>query len=143
MLVTIGAYVAFTFRITEWRVAIRKEMNDQDQDAHQKAVDSLLNYETVKYFSAEGRESARYDRAMAAYQQAALRTASSLALLNSGQAVILAVSMIAVMLMTAQAVTTGEMTVGSFVMVNRVYDPDHGAVELSGNGLPRDPPIPG
>ena len=118
MLVTIAAYIAFTFRITEWRVQIRKEMNDQDQDAHQKAVDSLLNYETVKYFSAEDREAARYDRSMAAYQDAAIRTASSLALLNSGQALILAAAMIAVMLMTAQGVVAGEMTVGSLVMVN-------------------------
>lgn len=118
MIGTIAAYIAFTFRITEWRVRIRKEMNDQDQDAHQKAVDSLLNYETVKYFSAETREADRYDRSMAAYQSAAIKTASSLAFLNAGQALILAASMIAVMLMTAQAVVAGEMTVGSFVMVN-------------------------
>ena len=118
MLVTIAAYIAFTFRITEWRVAIRKEMNDQDQDAHQKAVDSLLNYETVKYFSAEDREATRYDRSMAAYQNAALRTSSSLALLNSGQALILAAAMITVMLMTAYEVVAGTLTVGSFVMVN-------------------------
>ena len=118
MLVTIAAYIAFTFRITEWRVQIRKEMNDQDQDAHQKAVDSLLNYETVKYFSAEDREAARYDQSMAAYQDAAIRTSSSLALLNSGQALILAAAMIAVMLMTAYGVAAGDMTVGSFVMVN-------------------------
>lgn len=118
MIGTIAAYIAFTFRITEWRVKIRKEMNDQDQDAHQKAVDSLLNYETVKYFSAETREADRYDRSMAAYQSAAIKTASSLAFLNAGQALILAASMIAVMLMTAQAVVAGEMTVGSFVMVN-------------------------
>ena len=118
LFVTITAYVAFTFRITEWRVKIRMEMNEQDQDAHQKAVDSLLNYETVKYFSAEGREATRYDTAMAAYQNAALRTQSSLALLNSGQAVILAASMIAVMLMTAHEIAAGNMTVGDFVMVN-------------------------
>ena len=118
MIATIGAYIAFTFRVTEWRVKIRKEMNDQDQDAHQKAVDSLLNYETVKYFSAEKREADRYDVSMAAYQKAALKTASSLAFLNAGQACILAASMIAVMLMTANAVVAGEMTVGSFVMVN-------------------------
>ncbi|MEM7210325.1 MAG: ABC transporter ATP-binding protein/permease [Pseudomonadota bacterium] len=118
MIATIAAYIAFTFRVTEWRVKIRKEMNDQDQDAHQKAVDSLLNYETVKYFSAEIREAERYDTSMAAYQKAALKTASSLAFLNAGQACLLALSMIAVMLMTAQGVVSGEMTVGSFVMVN-------------------------
>ena len=118
LVATVAAYVVFTFRITEWRVKIRMEMNEQDQDAHQKAVDSLLNYETVKYFSAEGREATRYDTAMAAYQSAALRTSSSLAILNIGQALILAASMITVMLMTAYAVSAGEMTVGSFVMVN-------------------------
>jgi len=118
MLGTIISYVVFTFRVAEWRVAIRKEMNDQDQEAHQKAVDSLLNYETVKYFSAEAREVERYDRSMAAYQKAALRIASSLVFLNSGQAIILGASMITVMLMTAFAVVDGSMSVGSFVMVN-------------------------
>ena len=118
LILTVISYVAFTFMITEWRVKIRKIMNDQDQDAHQKAVDSLLNYETVKYFSAENREASRYDVSMAAYQDAAIRTASSLALLNGGQAVILAVAMVTVMLMTAQGVVDGTMTVGQFVMVN-------------------------
>ncbi len=118
LIATIALYVAFTFKITEWRVKIRMEMNAQDQDAHQKAVDSLLNYETVKYFSAEGREARRYDSAMAAYQAAAIRTASSLALLNTGQAFILAASMITVMLMTASAISDGSMSLGSFVMVN-------------------------
>ncbi len=118
MLGTIAAYIAFTFRVTEWRVAIRKEMNDQDQDAHQKAVDSLLNYETVKYFSAEERESSRYDSSMAAYQSAALKTSYSLSFLNAGQALILSVGMISLMLMTASEVAAGDMTVGSFVMVN-------------------------
>ena len=118
MLATIVAYVWFTFRITEWRVKIRMEMNNQDQDAHQKAVDSLLNYETVKYFSAEQREAERYDRSMAAYQAAALRTSSSLVLLNSGQAFILATAMVTVMAMTAVEVVAGTLTVGSFVMVN-------------------------
>ncbi|MEM7505469.1 MAG: ABC transporter ATP-binding protein/permease [Pseudomonadota bacterium] len=118
LVVTIVAYVIFTFRITEWRVKIRIEMNKEDQDAHQKAVDSLLNYETVKYFDADGRESDRYDRAMALYQSAAIRTQSSLALLNSGQAVIIAVAMVAVMVMTALEVAAGTLTVGSFVMVN-------------------------
>ena len=118
LLATVAAYVAFTFKITEWRVSIRKEMNDQDQDAFQKAVDSLLNYETVKYFSAEERETARYDRAMAAYQHAAVRTQTSLGLLNGGQALILTVATVAVMAMAAREVMAGSMTVGSFVMVN-------------------------
>ena len=113
-----AVYIAFTFKVTEWRVKIRIEMNEQDQDAHQKAVDSLLNYETVKYFSAEERETERYDRAMAGYQRAALRTAASLGFLNAGQALILAVGMVAAMVMTAREVAAGSMTVGDFVMVN-------------------------
>jgi ATP-binding cassette subfamily B protein len=115
---TFVAYTAFTFRITEWRVSIRREMNEQDQDAFQKAVDSLLNYETVKYFSAEERETARYDKAMAAYQDAAVRTQSSLAILNAGQALILTAATVAVMAMAAREVMSGAMSVGSFVMVN-------------------------
>ena len=120
LLVTIVAYVAFTFSVTEWRVKIRVLMNSQDQDAHQKAVDSLLNYETVKYFGAEGREAARYDGAMRGYQDAAVKTAVSLGLLNAGQALIIVVGLVAVMSMTALEVQAGTMTVGSFVMVNAI-----------------------
>jgi ATP-binding cassette subfamily B protein len=118
LLVTIAAYVAFTFSVTEWRVKIRILMNQQDQDAHQKAVDSLLNYETVKYFGAEGREAARYDGAMRGYQEMAVKTAVSLGLLNAGQALIIVSGLVAVMAMTALEVQAGTMTVGSFVMVN-------------------------
>ncbi|NCX86614.1 MAG: ABC transporter ATP-binding protein/permease [Rhodobacteraceae bacterium] len=87
ILVMIAAYVWFTFKVTEWRVKIRKFMNDQDTDANQKAIDSLLNYETVKYFSAEEREANRYDGAIRLYEKAALKTAYSLAFLNFGQSV--------------------------------------------------------
>ena len=118
LLVTIAAYVAFTFSVTEWRVKIRIRMNREDQDAHQKAVDSLLNYETVKYFGAEGREAARYDAAMRGYQDAAIKTAVSLGLLNAGQAVIIVSGLVAVMAMMALEVQAGTMTVGSFVMIN-------------------------
>ncbi len=118
LLVTIATYVGFTFSVTEWRVKIRIQMNREDQDAHQKAVDSLLNYETVKYFSAEAREAARYDGAMRRYQKAAVKTAMSLGLLNAGQALIIASGLVAVMTMTALEVQDGAMTVGSFVMVN-------------------------
>ncbi|MGR3717267.1 MAG: ABCB family ABC transporter ATP-binding protein/permease [Thermohalobaculum sp.] len=118
LLITIVAYVAFTFRVTEWRVKIRIRMNREDQDAHQKAVDSLLNYETVKYFGAEGREAARYDAAMRGYQDAAIKTAVSLGLLNAGQAVIIVSGLVAVMAMMALEVQAGTMTVGSFVMIN-------------------------
>ncbi|PKP67537.1 MAG: metal ABC transporter permease, partial [Alphaproteobacteria bacterium HGW-Alphaproteobacteria-8] len=89
IVVTIGLYVWFTFAVTEWRVKIREKMNAEDTDANQKAVDSLLNFETVKYFGAERREAARYDGAMAGYEAAAVKTAVSLTLLNAGQALII------------------------------------------------------
>lgn len=115
---TIAAYVMFTIKVTEWRVKIRKEMNDQDNDANQKAVDSLLNYETVKYFNADAREIARYDTAMAAYEKAAVKTEYSLAFLNFGQSVFITSGLISVMVMAAIGVQNGTMTVGDFVMVN-------------------------
>ncbi|MCW1917973.1 ABC transporter ATP-binding protein/permease [Rhodobacter sp. KR11] len=118
VLATIGLYVFYTFKVTEWRVKIRKAMNDQDTDANQKAVDSLLNYETVKYFSAEAREAARYDRAMGLYEQAAVKTGQSLSMLNIGQNVIITTGLIAVMVMSAMGVQQGRFTVGDFVMVN-------------------------
>ncbi|GAB4308447.1 MAG: ABC transporter ATP-binding protein/permease [Roseovarius sp.] len=114
----IAAYVAFTFRITEWRVKLRKRMNDQDSDANQKVIDSLLNFETVKYFGAEEREARRYDRAMAGYEEAAVSTANSLALLNFGQAVLITGGLVAVMVMAAMGVQAGTLTTGDFVMVN-------------------------
>jgi len=114
----IAAYVAFTFKVTEWRVKLRKKMNDQDTDANQKAIDSLLNYETVKYFGAEGREAARYDAAMEGYVAAALQTSYSLAFLNFGQSVLITGGLVAVMVMAALGVQSGTLTVGDFVMVN-------------------------
>ncbi|MFP3383196.1 ABCB family ABC transporter ATP-binding protein/permease [Tritonibacter sp. SIMBA_163] len=116
--VTVGLYVWFTFAVTEWRVKLRREMNRQDTDANQKAIDSLLNYETVKYFGAEDREAARYDVAMKGYAAAALKTAYSLAALNFGQTVIITTGLITVMVMAAIGVESGQMTVGDFVMVN-------------------------
>ena len=118
VLVTIAAYVAFTFKVTEWRVRIRREMNDQDTDANQKAIDSLLNFETVKYFGAEAREAARYDGAMAGYETAALKTSYSLAFLNFGQALIITTGLVGVMALAAAGVQAGDLTVGDFVMVN-------------------------
>ncbi len=115
---TIGAYVWFTFKVTEWRVRIRKEMNDQDTDANQKAIDSLLNFETVKYFGAEMREAERYDVAMAGYEQAALKTSYSLAFLNFGQALLITLGLVGVMVLAAVGVQKGDLTVGDFVMVN-------------------------
>ncbi|MEJ6394902.1 ABC transporter ATP-binding protein/permease [Gymnodinialimonas sp. 2305UL16-5] len=118
LVVTIVAYVAFTFRVTEWRVRIRKEMNDQDTDANQKAIDSLLNFETVKYFGAEGREAARYDSAMEGYEAAALKTSYSLAFLNFGQSILITTGLVVVMVLAAMGVQSGDLTVGDFVMVN-------------------------
>jgi ATP-binding cassette subfamily B protein len=118
IVVMIAAYIWFTFKVTEWRVKIRKFMNDQDTDANQKAIDSLLNYETVKYFSAEEREAKRYDGAIKLYEKAALTTAYSLAFLNFGQSLIITAGLIIVMVMAALGVQSGHLTVGDFVMVN-------------------------
>ena len=118
IIVMIAAYVWFTIKVTEWRVKIRKFMNDQDTDANQKAIDSLLNYETVKYFSAEEREANRYDGAIKQYEKAALTTAYSLAFLNFGQSLIITAGLIIVMVMAALGVQSGYLTVGDFVMVN-------------------------
>ena len=115
---TISLYVWFTFKVTEWRVKIRKEMNDQDTDANQKAIDSLLNFETVKYFGAERREAERYDASMGRYVDAALRTSYSLAFLNFGQSVLITAGLVIVMVMAAVGVQNGALTVGDFVMVN-------------------------
>lgn len=116
--VAVVAYVWFTAVVTEWRVKIRKEMNDQDNDANQKAIDSLLNFETVKYFGAEAREADRYDSAMEGYETAALKTSYSLGFINLGQALIINTAMVIVMLMSVQGVAAGTVTVGGFVTVN-------------------------
>ncbi|MEW9921417.1 ABC transporter ATP-binding protein/permease [Marimonas sp. MJW-29] len=118
VLVTLVLYTWFTFSVTEWRVRQRRQMNEADTDANQKAIDSLLNYETVKYFGAEQREAARYDRAMAGYEDAAIKTSLSLAFLNFGQSLIITAGLVAVMVMAAIGVQNGTLTVGDFVMVN-------------------------
>ena len=118
VMVTIVIYVYFTFKVTEWRVRLRREMNEQDTDANQKAIDSLLNFETVKYFGAEAREADRYDASMRLYEGAAIKTATSLAMLNFGQSLIITSGLIIVMVMAALGVQNGTLTVGDFVMVN-------------------------
>jgi ATP-binding cassette subfamily B protein len=115
---TIGLYVWFTFAVTEWRVKIRKQMNDQDTDANQKAIDSLLNFETVKYFGAEKWEADRYDDAMRQYETFAIKTNYTLAFLNFGQAVLITGGLVAVMVMAAIGVQNGNLSVGDFVLVN-------------------------
>ena len=118
VVVTIALYTWFTFQVTEWRVKIRKVMNDQDTDANQKAIDSLLNFETVKYFGAEQREAERYDASMERYVEAALKTSYSLAFLNFGQSFLITAGLVGVMVMAAMGVQSGALTVGDFVMVN-------------------------
>ncbi|MFC2967806.1 ABCB family ABC transporter ATP-binding protein/permease [Acidimangrovimonas pyrenivorans] len=118
VVVTIYLYITFTFKVTEWRVQIRRQMNAQDTDANQKAIDSLLNFETVKYFGAETREAVRYDEAMRGYEAAAIKTGQSLSLLNFGQSLLITTGLVIVMVMAAMGVQAGKLTVGDFVMVN-------------------------
>ncbi len=116
--VMVAIYVVFTVRASDWRIAIRREMNDSDTDANAKAIDSLLNYETVKYFGNEGLESSRFDLAMAGYEKAAVKTWTSLAWLNTGQTVIYTIGMVVCMVMSVRAVQVGTQSLGDFVMIN-------------------------
>ncbi|MEE7475614.1 ABC transporter ATP-binding protein/permease [Methylobacterium hispanicum] len=118
VLVMVVAYLSFTYKATEWRIGIRRRMNASDTDANTKAVDSLLNFETVKYFGAEGRETARYDESMARYEKASTQTYVSLAVLNAGQAVIFTLGMTAVMWLAARDIMAGRTTIGGFVLAN-------------------------
>jgi ATP-binding cassette, subfamily B, heavy metal transporter len=126
-LVAVGLYLAFTLGFTNWRVNIRRKMNESDSDAQSKAVDSLLNYETVKYFGNETHEAARFDEAWARYERAAVKSQVTLNLLNLGQATIIALGLALIMLMAADGVRAGTMTVGRFVLVNtylmQLYQP--------------------
>ena len=120
VLVTVGLYVWFTFWASERRISIRRDMNEFDTEAHSKAVDSLLNYETVKYFSNEEHEARRFDSSMGRYVNAAVRTYTSLGWLNSGQAVIFTAGTVVCMLLAARDVTQGTLTIGGFVMINAI-----------------------
>lgn len=111
-------YMAYTIKATEWRIAIRAQMNESDTDANAKAIDSLLNYETVKYFGAEARETARYDRSMARYERNSIKAYTSLAWLNFGQAAIFALGLTISMVMCVQGFRAGTNTVGDFVLIN-------------------------
>ncbi|HWD57926.1 MAG TPA: ABC transporter ATP-binding protein/permease [Stellaceae bacterium] len=115
---TITVYIAFTFAMTDWRVRFRQEMNTRDSEANNSAIDSLLNYETVKYFANEEHEARRYDRSLQAYEKAAVKSETTLAMLNVGQGLIIACGLIGVMLLAAQGVADKRMTVGDFVLVN-------------------------
>ena len=126
-MITVVVFMYYTYKATEWRIEIRRKMNDSDTEANTKAIDSLLNYETVKYFSAEEREATRYDRSMERYEKASVKTYTSLAVLNTGQAIIFTAGLTATMLMCAIGVRNGKNTVGDFVMVNammiQLYQP--------------------
>jgi ATP-binding cassette, subfamily B, heavy metal transporter len=124
---TVICYTAYTYLATEWRIGIRRRMNDSDTDANVKAIDSLLNYETVKYFVAEEREAKRYDRSMARYEDASVQAYVSLAVLNAGQATIFTIGLAICMVMCAFGIQDGRNTVGDFVMINammiQLYQP--------------------
>ncbi len=117
-MVTIGGYIAFTLLFTNWRLRFRRTMNEMDQDANTKAIDSLLNYETVKYFGNEAHEARRYDESLTRYERAYVRSETTLNMLNAGQAAIIAVGLTLVMLLAARGVIGHKMTVGDFVLVN-------------------------
>ena len=127
IMVTIGFYLAFTFYATEWRTRIRRQMNEADTRAYSRAIDSLLNYETVKYFGNEELESRRFDSAVAAYEEGAIKTYTSLSILNAGQSFIYSIGLGLCMSMSAYGVMQGNMTIGDFVMVNayliQMYQP--------------------
>ncbi len=116
--VTIAVYIAYTLGITDWRVRYRREMNEKDSEANTKAVDSLLNYETVKYFGNEDHEFRRFDHALEGYERAAVISQGTLSLLNIGQGAIIGVGLMGVMWLSARGVVAGSLTVGDFVMVN-------------------------
>jgi ABC-type transport system involved in Fe-S cluster assembly fused permease/ATPase subunit len=127
IMITVALYMSYTYHATEWRIGIRRKMNDSDTDANVKAIDALLNYETVKYFSAEEREAERYDRSMARYEGASVKAYTSLAVLNAGQAVFFTFGLAATMVMCAYEIRAGTKTVGDFVLVNammiQLYQP--------------------
>lgn len=112
------SYIFYTINVTDWRLKFRREMNKQDTAANTKAIDSLLNFETVKYFTNEAHEASRYDAALARYEEASVRSQSSLAVLNVGQSIIISTGLVIVLLMAAQGVVDGRFTIGEFVLIN-------------------------
>jgi ABC-type transport system involved in Fe-S cluster assembly fused permease/ATPase subunit len=115
---TISIFIGFTLVVTEWRLKYRRAMNDRDTEANTKAIDSLLNYETVKYFGNEAHEARRFDKAMQAYETASVKSTVSLSYLNVGQGVVISLGLVIVMMMAGQGVVDGTMTLGDFVLVN-------------------------
>ncbi len=117
-LAALACYITFTVTVTEWRTQFRKEMNELDSSAHSRAIDSLLNYETVKYFNNENFEATRYDENLAKYRKAAIKSQRTLSMLNSGQQLIIAIGLVAMLWRATQGVVDGRMTLGDLVMVN-------------------------
>ena len=117
-LAALACYITFTVAVTEWRTQFRKQMNELDSSAHSRAIDSLLNYETVKYFNNENFEANRYDENLAKYRKAAIKSQRTLSLLNSGQQLIIAIGLVAMLWRATQGVVDGRMTLGDLVMVN-------------------------
>src|SRR5690606_12525384 len=115
---TLAAYIAFTFSITEWRMRYYRAANAADTEANERAVDSLLNYETVKYFGTEEHEFSRYDRSLVKHEEATVRSLKTLAVLNVGQAAIIALGLTLLLWRAADGVVAGTMTLGDFVLVN-------------------------
>lgn len=126
-MITVVVYITYTMLVTEWRIKFRRRMNEQDNQANTKAIDSLLNFETVKYFGNEALEAERFDEALAGYEAAAVKNQVSLSVLNIGQAVIISIGLTLVMLITGQGIVDGSLTVGAFVMANtylmQLYQP--------------------
>ena len=121
IVVMVVFYLWFTFWVTEWRMSIRRTMNESDTDANTKAIDSLLNYETVKYFGSEARESTRYDKSLAVYERASIQTYTSMTVLNTGQGIIFTIGLTVCLVMSAMDVVAGRNTVGHFAMVNLIF----------------------
>src|SRR5258708_17846888 len=120
MRLSVGGYLDYTNIGANWRIGSRRSMNESDTEANTKAIDSLLNFETVKYFGAEDREAARYDKAMARYEKMSVRTYVSLAVLNAGQAFIFSLGLIVVLVMCVAEVRNGAKTIGAFVLINLI-----------------------
>ena len=116
--VTLAIYIVWTTSVTEWRLKFRRSMNETDNQATTRAVDSLLNFETVKYFGNEEHETERFDTALRRYEDAAIQSGGSLALLNIGQGMVISIGVVVMMIMAGQGVADGTMTVGDFVLVN-------------------------
>ncbi|MAU42076.1 MAG: metal ABC transporter permease [Kordiimonas sp.] len=116
--VSLSGYILFTVKVTDWRLKYRREMNREDNEANTKAIDSLINFETVKYFNNEHHEVSRFNSAMRRYEEAGIKSQTSLAFLNIGQGLIISVGLITVMLMAASEIATGQLTIGDFVLAN-------------------------